>query len=168
MHGFSLSDYRDTHWDAVSRVYAEGIATGHATFETDLPSEAAWRAKFLDGLCRVALDAGGTPQAWAGAVATSDRCAYAGVAEVSVYVAEAARGQGLGRWLLSDLIERSEAAGIWTLQAGIFPENTGSIALHLGCGFRLVGRRERLGTLAGVWRDVNQYERRSTVVGCAI
>ena len=161
----TLVDYTLTHWPDVQRIYAEGIATGHATFETRVPSEPEWSGKFIGGLCRVAETDDGHIAGWAGAVASSDRCAYAGVAEVSVYVGRDAQGRGVGRHLLEDLIRRAEGAGIWTLQAGIFPENSGSIALHTACGFRLVGYREALGQLDGRWRDVNQYERRSQTVG---
>ncbi len=162
----TLQDYQSSHWTGVAEAYQHGIDTGQATFETTVPDEAVWAGKFIPGLCRVATDASGLVSGWAGAVASSDRCAYAGVAEISVYVSAHARGQGVGRTLLNDLIARSEAAGIWTLQAGIFPENTASIALHIRCGFRLVGRREAIGQLAGVWRDVHAFERRSQVVGC--
>jgi phosphinothricin acetyltransferase len=102
---------------------------------------------------------------WAALTPVSDRCAYSGVAEVSVYVGADARGQGIGRSLLEALIAGSESAGIWTLQAGIFPENVASVQLHLACGFRQVGVRERLGRLHGTWRDVAFLERRSDSVG---
>jgi L-amino acid N-acyltransferase YncA len=162
----SLREMTPAHWDAVRRIYLEGIATGNATFETDAPSWEAWdKAHRAD--CRLVAPSGdgGEIAGWAALSRVSDRCAYGGVAEVSVYVAASARGRGLGRRLLEELIARSEAAGIWTLQAGIFPENAASIVLHEKCGFRVIGVRKRLGRLAGVWRDVALLERRSERIG---
>lgn len=151
-------------WEDVRRVYREGIATGHATFETQAPRWEAWdRAHFK--ACRLVAGEEGDVLGWAALTPVSDRCAYGGVAEVSVYVAESARGRGIGRRLLAALIEASEREGIWTLQAGMFPENAASVALHRACGFREVGRRERLGRLEGRWRDVLLMERRSRVAG---
>jgi phosphinothricin acetyltransferase len=152
-------------WPAVRAIYAAGIATGNATFETAPPEWPAWDAAHLAGHRFVACDGGDTVVGWAAASPVSDRCAYTGVAEVSVYVAPAAEGRGVGRALLAALVESSEAAGIWTLQAGIFPENRPSLALHERMGFRRVGVRERLGRLDGVWRDVVLLERRSSRVG---
>lgn len=152
-----------TDWPDVAAIYAEGIATGDATFETELPSYELWDAAHTE-LRLVAADELGIA-GWAATSAVSDRCCYAGVAEVSVYVAARARGRGIGRALLAELAERSERAGTWTLQAGIFPENTASLRLHEACGFRVVGRRERLGELNGRWRDVLLLERRSQEVG---
>jgi phosphinothricin acetyltransferase len=153
-------------WESVRRVYAEGIATGNATFETEPPAWEAWDAAHR-GDCRLVARADGNGEVlgWAALSRVSDRCAYGGVAEVSVYVAAQARGGGLGRRLLEGLVARSEEAGIWTLQAGIFPENASSIAIHERCGFRVVGVRKRLGKLAGSWRDVALLERRSDRVG---
>jgi L-amino acid N-acyltransferase YncA len=146
----------------VRRIYAEGIATGDATFETAAPEWAAWDRGHLAGHRLVAtLD--GRVVGWAALAPVSERCAYAGVAEASVYVAAA--GQGVGRALLERLVVGAEAAGIWTVQAGIFPENTASLALHRRCGFRTVGVRERLGRLGGRWRDVVLLERRSPLIG---
>jgi phosphinothricin acetyltransferase len=163
----------EADWPAVAAIYAEGIATGHATFAGRPPE--SW-ADFCDGkLMDCAAVArggnGGDVVGWATLAAVSDRCVYAGVAEVSVYVAGAARGRGAGTVLLRGLISRAEAAGVWTLIAGIFPENAASVALHERAGFRVVGRRERLGKMpqigprAGEWRDVLLLERRSAVVG---
>jgi L-amino acid N-acyltransferase YncA len=152
------------HWAAVRAIYAEGIATGHATFETEVPEWAAWEERFLPDTRRVALREE-TVEGWSALSAASQRRVYAGVAEVSIYVAAGARGQGVGRLLLEDLIQHSESLGIWTLQAGIFPENEASIRLHRRCGFREVGVRERLGSLHGRWRDVLLMERRSRVAG---
>jgi len=152
-------------YPAVARIYREGIATGHATFNTEAPAWEAWDAGHLQHSRLVAVD-GDEVLGWAALIAVSDRCVYAGVAEESVYVGARAQGRGVGRTLLEGLIAASEAQGIWTLQAGIFPENTASIVLHERLGFRLVGRRERLGQMAGgQWRDVLLLERRSATIG---
>jgi len=151
-------------WAAVRAIYLEGIATGNATFEPEAPAWERWDAKHLPA-GRLVLVADGAIIGWAALSGVSDRCVYAGVAEVSVYVAGAARGQGAGRRLLDALVRASEDAGIWSLQAGIFPENEASLTLHVRCGFRVIGRRERLGRLVGRWRDVLLLERRSPVVG---
>jgi L-amino acid N-acyltransferase YncA len=155
-------------WQAVHAIYLEGIATGNATFETDAPDWEKWDRGHLPD-CRLVARKGGRPfgrvVGWAALSPVSGRCVYAGVAEVSVYVAEAARGQGVGKALLRALTKVSERQGIWTLQAGIFPENAASLALHKACGFREVGRRERIGQMDGVWRDVILMERRSQIVG---
>ncbi len=168
----------ESDWAAVVAIYSEGIATGHATFAGAPPK--LW-ANFCEGklmacagVARAESAVGGGKGdvlGWATLAAVSDRCVYAGVAEVSVYVAAAARGRGVGSGLLRTLIARSESAGVWTLIAGIFPENVASVALHERAGFRVVGRRERLGKMptigprAGEWRDVLLLERRSAVVG---
>ena len=151
------------HWPAVRAIYEEGIATGDATFETAAPEWAAWDRGRLPGH-RLVATVGGRVVGWAALAPVSERCAYAGVAEASVYVAGAAAGRGVGRALLGRLVAGAEAAGIWTVQAGIFPENTASLALHRRCGFRTVGVRERLGKLDGRWRDVVLLERRSPLV----
>jgi phosphinothricin acetyltransferase len=153
-------------WPAVRAIYEEGIATHNATFETAAPDWATWDVARLP-VCRLAARRGGQVVGWAALSPVSSRAVYCGVAEVSVYVAEGARGQGVGRLLLTALVEAAEAAGIWTLQAGIFPENAASVALHRSCGFRIVGRRERLGCHYGVWRDSLLMERRSSTVGVA-
>lgn len=151
-------------WADVRRIYAQGIATGDATFETEVPSWEEWDRAHLAEVRLVARRGGGVV-GWAALNPVSGRCVYGGVAEVSVYVAAEDRGEGVGRALLEELIRASEAAGLWTLQAGIFPENRASVRLHESCGFRRVGRRERLGRLAGRWRDVLLLERRSDLVG---
>lgn len=151
-------------WPAVEAIYREGIATGLATFETETPSWERWDAVHRPD-CRLVVRAGERVLGWAALSPVSDRCVYAGVAENSIYIAAAARGQGIGKALLRALVEASEAAGIWTLQTGIFPENAASLALHQACGFRIVGIRERIGQLHGVWKDVVFLERRSRVVG---
>ena len=151
-------------WPTVRDIYREGIATGHATFETKLPDWERWDgAHLLDG--RLVARSAGQILGWAALSPVSKRAVYAGVAEVSIYVGEQFRGLGVGRELLSELIRESESAGIWTLQAGIFPENESSVALHKACGFCEVGRRQRIGKLAGKWRDVLLLERRSVVAG---
>ena len=149
-------------WPAVEAIYAEGIATRHATFETAAPS---WD-EFDGGRHRehrlVAVE-GGVVVGWAALSPTSTRACYAGVAEHSVYVTESARGRGVGRALMDALVESADAGGIWTIQTSIFPENEASVALHERLGFRVVGRRERIAQLAGVWRDTLLLERRSRV-----
>jgi phosphinothricin acetyltransferase len=151
-------------WPAVREIYAEGIATGNATFEKSPPGYEVWDGSHLRA-CRLAARAGDEVVGWAALSPASGRCVYAGVAEVSVYVRENARGRGIGLALLRALVEESERAGLWTLQAGIFPENTASIDIHGKAGFRIVGVREKLGAMDGRWRDVVLMERRSTVVG---
>jgi L-amino acid N-acyltransferase YncA len=152
------------HWPAVRAIYEEGIATGDATFETAAPAWADWDRGHLPGH-RLVATRDGRVVGWAALSPISDRCAYAGVAEASVYVAAAAAGRGVGRALLDRLVAGAEAAGIWTVQAGVFPENRASLALHRRCGFRTVGVRERLGRLDGRWRDVVLLERRSPMIG---
>lgn len=151
-------------WALVAEIYRQGIAGGNATFETEVPSWEAWDASRLSDHRLVAVSGGGVV-GWAALSPVSDRCVYAGVADVSVYVAEAARGAGVGRLLLEELIAGSERDGIWTLQAGMFADNKASIRLHRTCGFRIAGRRERIGQLRGRWRDVLLLERRSAVIG---
>lgn len=155
---------RAEDWPAVQGIYAEGIATGNATFETAVPDWSQWDAAHHKH-CRLIARDSETILGWAALSPVSRRQVYAGVAEVSIYVAEKARAKGIGRALLESLIEQSEKHGVWTLQAGIFPENVASIALHKFCGFREVGVRRRLGRLAGVWRDVLLLERRSFCAG---
>ena len=151
-------------WSAASAIYMEGIATGNATFETAAPEWGAWDAAHLPH-SRLAARHDGELAGWAALSRVSGRCVYSGVAEVSVYVAARSRSCGVGLALLEKLVESSEAAGIWTLQAGIFPENTASTAIHKKAGFRVLGVRERLGCLNGRWRDVTLMERRSRTIG---
>jgi L-amino acid N-acyltransferase YncA len=162
LSGIEIVPLLSDHWDAAARIYGEGIATGDATFETAVPSWEVWDAAHLADLRLVGLR-DGEVVGWTALSPVSERCVYAGVAEESVYVAEQARGQGVGRSLLEELIRCADAAGIWTIQTGIFPENTGSLRLHDHVGFRIVGVRERLGRHHGVWRDVVFLERRSTL-----
>ncbi|TGE21506.1 N-acetyltransferase family protein [Hymenobacter aquaticus] len=153
------------HWEQVRAIYEQGLATGNATFQTEAPTWPDWDRGHLAHSRLVATDAAGHVLGWAALSPVSGRCVYGGVGEVSVYVAAEARGRGVGQQLLRQLVAESEAQGMWTLQAGIFPENTASIRLHEAHGFRLVGRRERIGQLRGVWRDTVLLERRSPVVG---
>lgn len=152
------------HWEAVRSIYLEGIATGNATFETDAPSWEAWDASHLRTCRLIALD-NDTILGWAALTPVSGRCVYAGVAEVSIYIAEAARGKGVGKTLLHELIAHSERDGLWTLQAGIFSENTASLNLFRSHGFRDIGYRERIGKMKGIWRDTALLERRSPTIG---
>jgi phosphinothricin acetyltransferase len=161
---FSLAAMQPSDWPAVERIYLEGIATGNATFETESPGWEKWNAAHHLHSRLIAKD-GDTIVGWAALSPVSPRRVYAGVAEVSVYVAASAQGQGIGRLLLVELIRLSEQNGIWTLQAGIFPENGASIGLHKSLGFREVGRRAKIGQLRGEWRDTILLERRSEIVG---
>jgi phosphinothricin acetyltransferase len=154
----------ESHWKPARAIFEEGLNTGDASFETSVPSWEEWNDTHLPD-CRLVARSGKDILGWAALSPVSDRCVYAGVAEVSVYVGEAYRGHGIGHALLNTLIQESEKNGIWTLQTGIFPENKASVDLHLKCGFRIVGTRERLGKMNGVWRDVLFLEHRSTKVG---
>ena len=157
----------EAHWPVVKAIYEAGMATGNATFETQAPAWEAWDTAHLGHSRLVAVDNAGTVRGWAALSPVSSRCVYGGVAEISVYIAAEARGQGMGRQLLQALISDSEAHGIWTLQAGTFEENTASIGLHTQAGFRVIGHRERIGQHHGVWRNTVQMERRSPTVGVA-
>ena len=157
-----VRDLRPEDWPAMRAIYEDGIRGG-ATFETQAPTWEAWDAAHPE--LRLVAERADVVVGWAALSPYSDRCCYRGVGEVSVYVAEAARGSGVGRLLLEALVQRSERAGYWTLNAGLFPENEASVQLHHSCGFRVIGVRERLGQLDGVWRDTIWLERRSTVVG---
>ena len=151
-------------WEQVRSIYLEGIASGNSTFETEAPSWGKWDEAHLQ-IARLVMRDGNRITGWAALSPVSKRNVYRGVAELTVAVTENARGQGVGRALLEALIDESERNGIWTLQASIFPENTASVKLHLRCGFREVGRRERISTLNGVWRDTLLFERRSHTAG---
>ena len=151
-------------WLAVEKIYRQGIATENATFETESPGWESWNANHLLHSRLIARDRHGV-LGWAALSPVSTRRVYAGVADLSIYIADAARGKGIGKSLLNALVDESEHNGIWTLQAGIFPENTTSLALHKSSGFREVGRRERIGQMKGLWRDVILLERRSRVAG---
>jgi L-amino acid N-acyltransferase YncA len=158
-----IRDLRPGDWPEVARIYAEGIATRNATFETELPGWEDWdRAHLREH--RLVAETDGELVGWIALAPVSGRCCYAGVAEISAYVAETARGHGVGTTLLERVIESTERAGIWTLETGVFPENETSLALLERFGFREVGVRERIGQLDGVWRDVVFLERRSEVI----
>jgi L-amino acid N-acyltransferase YncA len=164
MVDFDISAMRSDDWPAVRDIYSDGVATGDASFETETPEWTKWDCAHLQD-CRLVARDRQRILAWAALSTVSNRRVYSGVAEVSIYVASAVRGCGIGKMLLQALIKQSERCGIWTLQAGIFPENVPSIALHRSCGFREVGRRHKLGQRNGVWRDVLLLERRSSTVG---
>lgn len=151
-------------WEQVRSIYLEGISTGQATFETEAPDWEKWNSSHLP-LCRLVARRGELLAGWAALSLVSSRRVYSGVAEVSVYVAESFRGLGIGLDLLNALVNCSEQHGIWTLQAGILAENESSLTLHKKCGFREVGRRERIGKLGETWRDVILLERRSKIAG---
>jgi phosphinothricin acetyltransferase len=161
---FDVRAMRSDDWPAVRNIYCEGIATGNATFETEIPGWAKWDQGHLKD-CRLVAQAGERILGWAALSPISNRRVYSGVAEVSVYAAAETRGRGVGKRLLQSLVTQSERCGMWTLQAGIFPENVASIALHKSCGFREVGLRRKLGQRGGIWRDVLLLERRSLSVG---
>jgi len=152
------------HWEAVKQIYAEGIASGNATFQSAIPSWEEWDSAHVLQPRLVATD-NQMVLGWAALTPVSGRCVYAGVGEVSVYVSDQARGKGIGKKLLAALIEESEKNNFWTLQAGIFPENTASIKIHEYSGFRIIGRRERIGQMNGQWRDTLLLEKRSEKTG---
>jgi L-amino acid N-acyltransferase YncA len=155
-----IRDLRPQDWADVARIFEEGIRTGNTTFETESPTWEAWDAAHV-AEHRLVVTLDDEVVGWAALSPVSSRSCYSGVAEHSIYIAERARGLGFGGQLLGALIASSEAGGFWTLQAGIFPENEASIALHAALGFRVVGVRERLGCMDGVWRDVVLLERRT-------
>lgn len=148
----------------VARIYKEGILTGMATFETDIPTWDKWDGAHMN-FGRISIYEDGRMLGWAALTPVSDRCVYGGVAEVSVYVSQLSRGKGIGKMLLKRLVKISEENQIWTLQSGIFKENTASIVLHEKCGFRVIGYREKIGKLHGEWKDNVLMERRSNIIG---
>lgn len=151
-------------WDSVATIYKQGIETGNATFQQEIPTWQEWDKEHLKE-CRIVAEIDNVVAGWAALSKVSGRCVYAGVAEVSVYVADKFRGQKLGVQLLKQLIEDSEKENLWTLQAGVFPENLASISIHKKLGFREVGYRERIGKMNGKWRDTILLERRSEKTG---
>lgn len=161
---FIIENMKAEDWEAVKSIYMEGIATKNATFEQHAPVWEDWTRNHLDG-CRLVVKESNQIIGWAALSPVSKRSVYSGVVEVSIYISDHAKGRGIGKALLKRLIEASEKVGIWTLQGGIFPENKASIAVHKACGFRIVGVRERVGQMDGVWRDVILMERRSKIVG---
>lgn len=164
MAAFIIRNMESADWSEVSRIYEEGIETGYATFETAVPTYSDWDAAHISS-CRFVAESSGKILGWAALSPVSGRCVYGGVAEVSIYVGENARGRGVGQGLMEALVNTSENEGFWTLQAGIFPENQGSISLHKKMGFRFLGRREKIGKLKGEWFDNLIFERRSKNVG---
>ena len=164
MRDVLIQPMEPAHWERIRTIYVEGIATRNATFETTAPSWNEWDSQHLPAARLVALRAGKVV-GWAALSPVSRRAAYRGVAEVSIYVAAGHRGEGVGRQLMAELIRCAEAAGIWTLQAAVFPENAATLRLHESAGFRRVGYRERIAQLDGKWRDTILLERRSRTVG---
>ncbi|SRX74507.1 Putative phosphinothricin acetyltransferase YwnH [Aequorivita antarctica] len=160
----TVIEISEENFPEVTRIYGEGLATGTATFETTIPSWEKWDSGHLS-FGRILAVEENNYLGWAALSPVSSRCVYGGVAEVSVYVSEAARGKGVGEFLLKKLIEISEANNIWTLQSGIFRDNVASHKLHMKCGFREIGYKERVGQLKGVWKDNVLMERRSKIVG---
>ena len=158
-----MRDLRPDDWPEVARIYEEGIRTGNATFETEVPSWEAWDAAHLPEQ-RLVAERDGRVAGWVGLLPVSERSCYAGVAEVSLYVGKVARSQGVGALLLGAILESWERAGIWTVQTGVLPEKEASVRLLRRFGFRALGTQERIGRLHGVWRDVVLLERRSEVV----
>ncbi|MCD0465200.1 GNAT family N-acetyltransferase [Flavobacterium sp. ENC] len=150
-------------WQQVKSIYEKGIETGNATFQTSAPSWEDWNLSHLTS-CRIVIENDNRLIGWAALTPVSSRCVYAGVAEVSVYVDPEQSGKGIGLLLLNELVKRSEAEGIWTLQAGIFPENKASIRIHEKAGFRILGIREKIGKQNGIWRDTALLERRSRLI----
>ncbi|WP_282055498.1 GNAT family N-acetyltransferase [Maribacter luteus] len=157
-------EMQSSDWNAVAKIYAEGIATGYATFEKNIPTYESWNNAHLP-MCRLVAVKNSNVMGWAALSPVSSRCVYGGVAEVSIYVSEKYKGHGVGSMLINKLISQSEDKGFWTLQSGIFPENESSIALHKKAGFRYIGRRENVGQLNGIWKDNLLFERRSKSVG---
>lgn len=155
-----IESMRAEDWAQVSSIYLEGIESGNATFETSVPSWEDWQAAHVEG-CSLVARSGDSILGWVALSQVSPRAVYSGVAEVSIYVGENYKGQGVGKRLLNSVIEISEEKGFWTLQAGIFVENVASLTLHKKCGFREVGRRERIAQLHGIWRDTVLLEKRS-------
>lgn len=160
----NVIDISEKTFPEVAKIYGEGLATGMATFETTIPSWEKWDSGHLS-FGRIIAVEDINYMGWAALSPVSSRCVYGGVAEVSVYVSEAAREKGVGEFLLKNLIEISEVNNIWTLQSGIFRDNTASHKLHMKCGFREIGFKEKVGQLKGVWKDNVLLERRSKIVG---
>lgn len=152
------------NYKLVAEIYRQGVETGVATFQNDIPDWESWDKSHLS-TCRIAVYEGDEMAGWAAITPVSSRCVYAGVGEVSIYVATAYRGKGVGEVLLNNLIAESEQVGLWTLQSGIFAENSRSIKLHEKCGFRQIGYREKIGQKNGIWKDNVIMERRSKSVG---
>jgi L-amino acid N-acyltransferase YncA len=161
---FTIRPLEPRDWPSVRSIYMEGIATGNATFETGAPEWEEWDSKHLAD-ARLVAEADGAVAGWAALSPVSSRKVYSGVAEISIYIAAAMRGRGVGNALMAAAVAESEAKGYWTLRSGVFPENRASLALHRKFGFRIMGTQERIGKMGDRWRDVVLLERRSTVVG---
>ena len=160
----NIRNMQSLDWDEVSRIYKQGIETGFATFEQQVPSYENWDGAHVKS-CRLVAEEAGKVLGWAALSHVSSRCVYGGVAEVSVYIGKQSRGKGVGKALLKKLITESENAGFWTIQSGIFPENAPSIALHEKVGFRFIGKRERVAKIHGIWKDNLLFEKRSDKIG---
>lgn len=158
-----IRHFKENDWNSIARIYAEGIATGIATFETKVPDWKTWNDKYIK-TCRVVAEVETQVEGFAVLSQASKRSVYKGVAEVSVYVSKEHQGEGIGEQLLKQLIKESETHGFWTLQAGIFSENKASIKLHEKCGFRIVGVRKKIAQLNGKWYDNQFLERRSNII----
>jgi phosphinothricin acetyltransferase len=162
---YKIEEMTNGDWEQVVKIYLEGINTGRATFQTEIPNWENWNKSHINS-CRLVARLGNKVLGWVALSPTSSRCVYAGVAEVSIYIGEEYRGKGIGTALLTNSIKMSEENGLWTLQSGIIKENTESIALHKRCGFREIGVREKVGKMSnGKWHDVILMERRSKIVG---
>jgi L-amino acid N-acyltransferase YncA len=161
----TVKPLEEAHYPVVKKIYEMGIATGHATFQAEAPGWESWDRSHRKTCRLVMTDEQDQVIGWAALTPVSDRCVYGGVAEVSVYIDSRFRGKGIGKKLLESLIHESEKENLWTLQAGIFPENKASIALHEQCGFRQIGYREKIGQMKGLWRDTILMERRSKIAG---
>jgi phosphinothricin acetyltransferase len=164
MSKVDIKEMLPIHWKEVSKIYKEGIDTGLATFEKKIPTWKTWDSNHLS-YCRLIALINNNIVGWAALSPVSSRCIYGGVAEISVYVANGFRGNKIGEKLLQELIRASERNGLWTIQSGVFPENTASIELHKKVGFRVIGYREKVGVLDGKWKDNILMERRSKIVG---
>jgi len=159
-----IDEMKETDWQEVRGIFEAGVRTGNATFEVKVPSWKEWDEKYLN-VCRLVAKEGASVVGWAALLPASTKNAFSGVAELSIYIDPEHSGKGIGSMLLKELIKGSESSGFWTLQAGIFPENQASIHLHKKAGFRIIGTRERVGKLHGVFRDVVMMEKRSDAVG---
>ncbi len=160
-----IVNMEEIDYPAVKEIYASGIASGNATFQTEAPPWDEWNRNHLQHSRLLAMDENGIVMGWCALTPVSGRCVYAGVAEVSIYIHPNYQGKGVGKKLLEELIHESEVHHLWTLQAGIFPENTASLKLHEKAGFRKVGYREKIGEMKQVWRDTVLLERRSKTIG---
>jgi L-amino acid N-acyltransferase YncA len=159
-----LREMTEDDWSSVARIYKEGIESGHATFESDIPTWRQWNASHMK-CCRIVATADNEIAGWAALSTVSGRCVYAGVAEVSVYVSPSYKSQKIGTLLLESLIKESEMYGLWTLQSSVFPENQASLRIHEKTGFRVIGFREKIGKMDDIWRDSVLLERRSKISG---